>query len=119
MIEQARARKRRDLLQSRKELEARLAKVREKEKRERENYERGASRRKKRKPDVEEKRPVGNEDEFALDDYESDPEGQASRKQDDNELGFSKDTLALMAKLDGGLTNMKDEEVEEEDEIKV
>lgn len=115
MIEQARARKRRELLRSREELEARLAKVREKEKQEREKYARGEFRRKKRKPDGDGKIHVEREDEFALDDYESEDEGRGPK---DDGLGLSKETLALMAKL-GGNVNLKDDEVEEEDEIKV
>jgi len=115
VIEQAKARKRRELLRSREELEARLAKIREKEKRERERYKRGEASRKKRKPDIDEKKTIGTEDEFALDDYES--EGESGGKQDDG-LGLSKETLALISQY-GGNINLKEEEVEEDDEIKV
>jgi len=120
IIEQARARKRRDLLRQREEMEARLAKIRAKEKAQREKYLRGEPTSKRRKTEDKGKTGDGeDEEQFVLDDYESDREGEGPLAKGDTRNGLSAETLALMEKLGMNLGPQKEEEEELEDEIKV
>lgn len=117
IIEQARARKRRELLCQREDIEARLAKVRAKDKAQKEKFlkaEPGAKRRKVGKHETLD----GEDDEqqFILDDYDSDNE---KPKKTEGANKFSTETLALMGKL-GMVNGPAKEELEElEDETKV
>jgi chromosome transmission fidelity protein 1 len=120
IIEQAKARERRDLLRQREEMEARLAKIRAKEKAQQEKYLRGEPASKRRK--TEDKGNTGDgedEEQFLLDDYESDREGKDPMAKGDAGNGLSAETLALMEKLGMNLGPQKEEEEELEDEIKV
>lgn len=120
IIEQAKARKRRELLRQREEMEARLAKIRAAEKSRREKYLKGRPHSKRRK--IEEKEKAGDgdhEEQFALDDYDSDREGEAAMAKGDVRNGLSAETLALLEKLGMNLGPLKDEEEEFEDETKV
>ena len=75
MAEHARESKRKEILHMRAEFEERLAKVREKERKLREKQASGEPYRKRRKQDgTGEEREVDVEDQFALDDYNSDEE---------------------------------------------
>src|ERR1700722_18971973 len=77
VIEQTKARKRREMLRHREDMEARLSKIRAKEKAQRQQYLRGESAPKKRKPDANHRGDAaqdGDEEQFVLDDYESDDE---------------------------------------------
>jgi hypothetical protein len=120
IVEQAKARKRREMLRSREEMEARLAKIRAKEKAQRERYLKGDQNYKKRKT-VTEKRDGADDDEeqFVLDDYDSEAEQSLSRKGGTAGSGLSAATLELMAKLGMSMNGPKEEEVEAEDEMKV
>lgn len=60
--------------------------------------------------------PTADEDQFVLDDYDSDTEGTAQPKDSD---GLSASTLALLQKFQGQFSAPKKEEGEEEDEIKI
>jgi chromosome transmission fidelity protein 1 len=97
-----------------------LAKIRAKEKAQRERYLKGDQKYKKRKTDT---RKAGEEDideeEFVLDDYDSGNEHSGSRKGVSSETGLSAATLALMEKLGMSINGPKEEEVEAEDEMKV
>lgn len=121
IIEQAKARKRRDLLRQREEMEARLAKIRAKEKAQREKYLKGEPASKRRK--MEDKGKTADredEEQFVLNDYESDREGEGPLAKGDSTNGLSAETLALMEKLGMNLGLPKEEEEEElEDNIKV
>jgi hypothetical protein len=119
IIEQARARKRRDLLRQRGEMEARLAKIRAKEKAQREKYLRGEPASKRRKKEKDKIAEREDEEQFVLDDYESDQEGEGLMAKGDVGNGLSAETLALMEKLGMNLGLLKEEEEELEDEIKV
>lgn len=120
IIEQARARKRKDLLRQREEMEARLAKVRAKEKAQREKFLRGEPASKRRKTEDRGKTIDGeDEEQFVLDDYESDREGEGLLTKGNARNGLSAETLALMEKLGMNLGPPKEEEEELEDEIKV
>lgn len=120
IIEQAKARKRRDLLRQREEMEARLAKIRAKEKAQREKYLKGEPASKRRK--MEDKGKTADredEEQFVLNDYESDREGEGPLAKGDSTNGLSAETLALMEKLGMNLGLPKEEEEELEDNIKV
>jgi len=117
IIEQAKARKKQELLRQREEIEARLAKVRAKEKAQREKYlkEPPAKRRKEDKTNgVPE-----DEEQFVLDDYESDRERKGSSGRRDAIIGLSAETLALMEKLGMNVGHPNEEDEELEDEVKV
>jgi chromosome transmission fidelity protein 1 len=116
IIEQTRARKRREMLRQREDMEARLAKIRAKEKAQREKYLKGDEAFKRRKTTAD--KDEDDEEQFVLEDYESDHE-QNSRKEGIAATGFSAATLELMGQLGMGTTVADDEEDEMEDEIKV
>jgi chromosome transmission fidelity protein 1 len=117
IIEQARARKRREMLRQREDMEARLAKIRAKEKAQREKYLKGDQSFKRRKAEAE-KKGENDEEEFVLEDYDSDRE-QKTLKKGVAAIGFSAATLELMDKLGMGTAVANEEEDEVEDEIKV
>jgi chromosome transmission fidelity protein 1 len=101
-------------------MEARLAKIRAKEKVQREKYLRGEPASKRRKTEDKGKTgDVEDEEQFVLDDYESDREGEGSLAKGDARNGLSAETLALMEKLGMNLGPPKEEEEELEDEVKV
>jgi len=120
VIEAARARKRKELLRQREEMEQRLKRAREKEARMKKKMLAGEKGEKRRR--VEEGR-VGadkqdDEEQFALDDYDSDREADSNAESAIS--GLPAETLALMEKLGMGYGKPKVEEEEEiEDEIKI
>jgi chromosome transmission fidelity protein 1 len=116
VIEQAKARKRREMIRQREDMEARLAKIRAKEKAQRERYLKGDQRHKKRKTEVDSHEDAANEEQFVLDDYDSDGEQNGS-KDGKASSGLSAATLELMNKLGMNITS-KEEEGEEEEETK-
>ena len=117
IIEQAKSRKRRELLRNREDLEERLTKVRAKEKAQRERYLKAGQSYKKRRVDTS--RAASNDDEdeqFVLDDYESDGEKSAHGKV--GREGFSAATLELMDKF-GSNHRHVDDDIEVDNETKV
>jgi len=93
-------------------MEARLAKIRAKEKAQKMKYLKGDQGFKKRK--TEKTDDHDDEDQFVLDDYESDNESREDKK------GFySAATLELMEKMGMGPSASKPVEEEVEDETKV
>ena len=105
------------MLRQREDMEARLAKIRAKEKAQREKYLKGDQTFKKRRTNAE-KDDDDDEEQFVLEDYDSDRE-QGSLKKGVAATGFSAATLELMNKLGMGTSTVNDEEDEVEDEIKV
>jgi chromosome transmission fidelity protein 1 len=104
------------MLRNREDMEARLAKIRAKEKAQRERYLKGDQKYKKRKTDtVKADGADGDEEQFVLDDYDSDTDQSVSRKA---ASGLSAATLELMEKLGMNISGPKEEEVEAEDEMK-
>jgi chromosome transmission fidelity protein 1 len=91
------------MLRQREDMEARLAKIRAKEKAQRDKYLQGEQPFKKQ---------------FVLDDYDSDRE-QNNLKKGADTTGFSAATLELMGKLGMGTSAPDNEEDGVEDEIKV
>ena len=105
------------MLRQREDMEAKLAKIRAKEKAQREKYLKGDQTFKKRRTNAE-KDDDDDEEQFVLEDYDSDRE-QGSLKKGVAATGFSAATLELMNKLGMGTSTVNDEEDEVEDEIKV
>lgn len=101
-------------------MEARLSKIRAREKAQRQQYLRGESASKKRRPDSTRKgepEPEDVEEQFVLDDYDSD-DGKTGAKPAGS-TGLSATTLELMEKLGMSFAAPKDEDDEGEDELKV
>ena len=119
IIEQARARKRRDLLRQREEMEARLAKVRANEKAQREKYLKEPYAKRRKMEDDVDNGVSKDEEQFVLDEYDSDREGKALAVKGSISSGLSTETLALMEKLGMNAGHAKEEEEELEDEVKV
>lgn len=106
------------MLRRREDMEARLSKIRAKEKAQRQQYLRGESAQKKRKPESNQKGDSDqDEEQFVLDDYESDDEKLNSKTAGGG--GLSAATLELMEKLGMNIGAPKEDDEEEEDEIKV
>jgi chromosome transmission fidelity protein 1 len=106
------------MLRQREDMEVRLAKIRAKEKAQREKYLKGDQTFKKRKLDAEKDGDDDVEEQFILEDYESDRE-QGNLKKGVAATGFSTATLELMDKLGMGASTANEEDDEVEDEIKV
>ncbi|KAF2402582.1 DNA repair helicase [Trichodelitschia bisporula] len=118
MLEYERKEKRRKALQNRRDLEGRLARIREKEKKVRLRYERGEPEGKRRRTAKDDDAGPAGEDQFVLDEYESDEETR-SRKPADAADYLSAETLALMKKLNMPLGGPAAEEDDDVDELKV
>jgi len=114
LIDQTKARKRRDMLRQREDMEARLAKIRAKEDAQKQKYLKGDQNLKRRKVDI---RNDESEEQFVLEDYDSDGE-QMSNKCQTQGL-YSAETLALMEQL-GMTAKPRVDDVEGDvDELKV
>ncbi|KAJ5358097.1 hypothetical protein N7541_005255 [Penicillium brevicompactum] len=116
MLEFAKKESRRALTEKRQEFEARLAKIRQDEERLKQAQESVERPRKKQRLEEPASEPTADEDQFVLDDYDSDTEKTAQPKDSD---GLSASTLALLQKFQGQFSALKKEEGEEEDEIKI
>ena len=120
IIEQTKARKRREMFRHREDMEVRLAKIRAKEKAQKERYLKGGQNYKKQKTDtVKPEGGDGDEEQFVLDDYDSDAEQSGSRKGGKAGNGLSAATLELMERLGMNMNGPKEQEVEADDEMKV
>ncbi|CAN8104662.1 unnamed protein product [Discula destructiva] len=117
IIEQMLQRKRKELVVRWEEREARLEKIRQREKR---MEERGSKRRRVDGPSFKSKRKEGEEEaEFLLDDWNEDGGIQLSDEQDPL-AGLSKETRALLQKVDvGSATGNGTDEEAPDDEIKI
>ncbi|KAF3313568.1 ATP-dependent DNA helicase chl1 [Orbilia oligospora] len=127
VLAHARKERKENALRSRREMEARLQKVREKEKREREQYMRKMNEQqqvrmfgvKRQKPDssrnAEDLEVL--EAQFELDDYHSDDD--SGDQNDPAFAGLSKETIEMMKKVGYGPLRSKEEEEEVPDEIKI
>lgn len=109
------------MLRHREDMEARLSKIRAKEKAQRQQYLRGESAPKKRKPDANHRGDAaqdGDEEQFVLDDYESDDGKPDSMTV--GATGLSAATLELMGKLGMNIGAPKEDDDDEgEEELKV
>lgn len=120
MKEHARNERRRNALQHRHDLEKRLAKVREREKKVKQQYENGEPMTKRRKIVNADGDGEPGEDQFLLDDYESDKEDGGGGRVNRNPDGLSAETQALLKKLgmNYGLPTIE-EDAEMPDEMKI
>lgn len=121
MKEHARNERRRNALQHRHDLERRLAKLREKEKKVKQQYENGEPVTKRRKVANVDGDGEPGDDQFLLDDYESDKEDRGGVvRGHQNPNGLSAETQALLEKLgmNYGLPTVE-EDVEMPDELKI
>lgn len=103
------------MLRQREDMEVRLKRIRAKEKLQREKYlkdNQGYS--KKRKIDPAKAEDEGTDDQFILEDYDSDKEQSTSTTG-----GLSAATLELMQKLGMSMDTPKDDDDEAKDETKV
>ncbi|KAJ8061534.1 hypothetical protein OCU04_009347 [Sclerotinia nivalis] len=127
MIEAAKERKKKELVGRREEMERKLGRIREREK-----YERGrmsgdgnmrGGKRRKVEGDGEGHlvgEDGGDEDEFLLDDWDSDGEvGGSGKKKTGDEAIFSKETLELKKSIGMWNKKVEDEEEEPDDEMKI
>lgn len=99
-------------------MEARLAKIRAKEKAQRDKYLKGDQTFKKRRTDANAE-DEDDEDQYLLDDYESDDESKVFRGKGGGSSVFSAATLELMKQAGMGPIESTDEADELVDEIKV
>lgn len=117
MAEHARTARRKEILHMKAEFEKRLTRVREKEKKMREakaNAEPFHKRRKQLNQDTD--GDIADDDQFALDDYQSDDEGRSS---DPGGSQYSAETVKLLEKL-GMMPKKVERETEEmDDELKI
>jgi chromosome transmission fidelity protein 1 len=116
VVEHAKARKRRELLRQREDMEARFAKIRAKEKAQKERYLKGDQSSKRRKLETN-ATGADDEEQFVLDDYESDGDSHVQKSAGLSGV-YSAATLELMEQLGMGKST-KEEEVELDDETKV
>lgn len=114
MIEHAKLTRSREIRHMRADLDLRLSAIREREKKIKERHAGGEPAFKKRKQLHETEGNTEDEDQFLLDDYESDKENTTAKR-----LGFSIETTKLMEQL-GLLPPSKDEQTAESvEELKV
>lgn len=119
IIEQDKRQRTEKFAQRRMELESRLAKVREEEARQKREYERGEPAKKRVKGSQWSSLPEkDDENQFVLDDYESDDETRTSITAGNHDGGFSSATLQLMQRL-GGPARQETADAEPSDELKV
>ncbi|KAJ5816866.1 hypothetical protein N7447_009099 [Penicillium robsamsonii] len=118
MIEYAKRESRRAITEKRQEFEARLAKIRQEEERLKLGQDSADRPRKKQRRDDSAPEPV-DDDQFVLDDYDSDTDNQKKQNDCANSEGLSASTLALLERFQGKFSAKKDKEDDGEDEIKI
>lgn len=118
MVEHARKQKRQAALARRQELDNRIAKIKEKEKRMKDRYQSGEPSFKRRKIGDDPKGDDADEARFVLDDYESDEEADGKPATFD-ESGLSAETQALMEQFGYSLGPKKEQNEETIDETKI
>jgi chromosome transmission fidelity protein 1 len=120
IVEQAKARRKRELLRQREHMEARLARIREKEKAERAKQLRQPNGKRRKKDEDPQNGSLGDEDQFVLDDYESDQETSKGEAKNDVTSSLSATTLEMMKSLGMYRDKGEEEDLEEsEEEVKV
>ncbi|KAI9812801.1 MAG: ATP-dependent DNA helicase chl1 [Phylliscum demangeonii] len=122
IIEHAKEQRRQALLQRRADLDARLAKIRARERKQRERFEKGEPVQKRLKGESHDEHLTLDEDaeaQFVLDDYDSGEEGHSAAAKGSAFDGLSTATKELMSKLGMKVGNDAEEELELEDETKV
>jgi chromosome transmission fidelity protein 1 len=121
ILEHARKERLSKALQHRQDFEQRLVRVRDKERRIRRRYDNGEPLFKRQKISLPQVRDENNEDQFVLEEYNSDEDGQNTRNQGIlSGYGISTETQTILKRL-GMFTGVQTEleEVEMPDELKV
>jgi chromosome transmission fidelity protein 1 len=121
ILEHARKERREKAVQHRKDLEQRLARIRENERKLKKRFDSGEPLLKRLKTDHISREGQVDEDQFALDEYESDSEHTRSHgAKDIADYGVSAETQAILKRL-GIFTgsHVDDEETEMPDELKI
>lgn len=121
IVEQSRKQRLELLMQQRLDLESRLAKIREKELRQKQQYETGGPVKKRaRTSHGITSSALGDEEQFLLDDYESEDEARGLSTVQHHDEGFSAASLEMMRKLGEPTQAAQDDsELEAADELKV
>lgn len=121
ILEQAKKQRTENILQWRLELESRLAKIREKEAHQRIQYEKGEPLKKRAKVNpCNSSSELADEDQFVLDDYESETEVKAPTASRAGSDGFSIASLDLLRKLGEPIEpTREDPGLELTDELKI
>lgn len=120
MLEYARKQRKQAALARRRELETRIAKIKEKEKRLKQRYQTVEPVSKRRKVASEDTTEDADEARFVLDDYESDQETDSKAKSFSfNESGISAETQALMEQFGYAVAMKKERQDEAIDETKI
>ncbi|KAL4951328.1 helicase C-terminal domain-containing protein [Aspergillus filifer] len=121
MVEFAKREASRTFTQKRNEFELRLARIKREEEKQRAAHENPLGPRKRQKVDPNvSSEDIGGEDQFALEDYESDnDQPSASLKGSGAFNGLSSSTLELLERLKGNGSNYKTGEEDEDNEVKI
>ncbi|KAJ6178379.1 Helicase-like DEXD box c2 type [Penicillium mononematosum] len=119
MIEHAKRESRRAITEKRQEFEARLANIRQEEERVKQAQDSADRPRKKLRLDDSAPELVEEDDQFVLDDYDSDTENRKKQNDSGNSDGLSASTLALLERFQGKFSTKKDKEDDGDDEIKI
>ncbi|KAJ5854553.1 Helicase-like DEXD box c2 type [Penicillium rubens] len=109
MIEHAKRESRRAITEKRQEFEARLAKIRQEEERVKQTQDSADRPRKKLRLDDSAPELVEDDDQFVLDDYDSDTENQKKQNDSGNSDGLSASTLALLERTHSQLSQFAGE----------
>ncbi|CAG8242016.1 unnamed protein product [Penicillium salamii] len=118
MLEFARKESRRALTEKRQAFEARLAKIRQDEERLKQAQESVHRPRKKQRVEEPALESAADEEQFVLDDYDSDSENQGPKEARGSD-GLSASTLALLERFQGQFSTQKKEEEEDVEEVKI
>ncbi|KAF2108306.1 TFIIH basal transcription factor complex helicase subunit [Lophiotrema nucula] len=121
VVERSRQQRKDAALRRKRDLDARIAKIRAKEKRAKDRYQNGEPHHKRQKVvDTDDGR--ADEAEFVLDDYESGDEAACKGRDNGasyNDSNLSAETLALMQKLGFAVGGAKEDAEEDIDEMKI
>jgi chromosome transmission fidelity protein 1 len=120
LLEHARKQKKQAAVARRQELDSRIAKIKEKERRIRERYQNGEPQYKRRKVANDPRSDDADEARFVLDDYESDEDLNGKpRAGEFDESGLSAETQALMKQFGYSVEPKQGNEDEAIDEMKI
>ena len=123
VVEQSRNQRKEALIQERSKMESRLARIREKESRQKQRYEGGEPVGKRKKIDFETNHPQANDDDesqFILEDYDSENEIRKKESNQNCHEGLSVATRQLMEKFGEPVAPLADDQdLDEMDGLKV
>ncbi|CEJ56820.1 Putative DEAD_2 protein [Penicillium brasilianum] len=120
MVEFAIKNSRRAIAEKRQEFEARLAKIKREEERVKQaSVTQDRPRKKQRVDEPDSQTSHDDEEQFVLDDYDSESEAQKNPSESGGVDGLSASTLALLEKFKGNFSTQKKDEDEEDDTVKI